>query len=256
MDKAKVHQLLILLISVIFIGISIVFGFIENSLNLLTTRGFHQDILYFLLIIPFIVLLLSFFKVIIGLTINNTFIIILIVLSSFLTGPLFTLLMLLFSLTIGYLAKILITPSRLHFAVKLSMILSILSIGLLLFLPVIDHYARYAPGNNHFTIAYSMLVIALVNDRYFAFKINGPLLRSNLRNFASTLFFAYLCYFLLGGTFQVDNQVIHFAHFQEIIENYPDLIFLALLLQVFLGKYTGLRLTEVARFRKILFKTR
>ena len=256
MDKARVNQVLILAVSAIFIAISIIFGFVEGSLDTLVSRGFSKDILYFLLIIPFVALLLSFFRMVIGFVINNTFITILIIISSFLTGPLFTLLMMIFSMITGYIIKILISPSRLHFAVKLSIILSVLSIGLLFFLPLIDQYARYSPGYNHFTIAYSMLVIALVNDRYFTFKMNSTLIRKNLINFASTLFFSYLCYFLLGGTFLFNSHLIYFSFFQEIIENYPDLIFLALFLQIWIGKYTGLRLMEVIRFRKILFKTR
>jgi hypothetical protein len=256
MDKAKLYQLLILLILTIFVIISLIFGFIESSFHILTSRGFHADTLYFLLIIPFIVLLISFFKVIIGLGISNSFIVILIVLSSFLTGPFFTLVMLLLSIFAGYFAKTLISGSRLHFAVKLSMILSFLSIGLLLVLPYIDQLARYAPGNGHFAIAYSMLVIALVNDRYFSFKLNGPQLRSNLLNLLSTLLFSFFCYFLLGGSFYVGNQMIVFPTLQELIYAYPDLVFFSFFLQILIGRYTGLRLTEALRFRKILFKGR
>lgn len=256
MDKAKLKLFLIWSLSIIFVAFSLYFGFIKTSLSSLNAYGYQSYSLYYLLMIPSIVLFLSFWKIILGFNVINTFIPILIILSSFLSGPLFTLIILLFSLLIGYLAKLTISDLRLHFAVKLSIILSILSLGLLFLLPYIEVFASTEPGNDHFIIAYAILVISLINDRYFAFKTSKTSTFTTIKNAIVTFLFSFLCYIFLGGIIQFGNFFLHFPYLQNAIQSNPDLIFIELILLILIGKYTGLRLTEFIRFRKLIFKNR
>ena len=256
MDKYQVKPILIWTFCLIFVITSLYFGFIKGSLGILEANGFQAENLYFLLIIPFIVLFLSFWKIILGFSVINTFVPILIILTCFITGPFFPLIILLFSLLLGYLAKLSINDLRLHYAVKLSIILTVLSIGLLLILPYVEKTTSYQPGNEHLIISYAILIISLINEHYFAFKVGKTNTVNIIKNALLTFLFSFICFFLLGGQIQYGTILIQFPYLRDAIVSYPDLIFLDLFLLILIGSYTGLRLTEMIRFRKLIFKNR
>lgn len=239
---------------VIFSVYIIYTGSISHSIDVLAGYAIDRQTLYLALILPFIGLFLAFFRIIIGLNISNTFVPITIILTSFVLSPLITFELLFLSLFLGYIGKYFINLFRLHFAVKVSFVIGILSIALILILPFFRNDSFFNNSNSHLLILYGILIISLINERYLTFKPSRSNIISDLKNIFNTIFFSMLVFFLLGGQFVADSQNFYFPWLRQLIEAYPESVFMALALTIIIGRYTGLRLTEIYRFRKLIFK--
>ncbi len=256
MDINKQRIWILTIISILAVIIIISLGTIGHSLDLLIKAGISKDILYLILVLPFIGLFLSFSRIMIGVNVQGASVPVITIISAFILGPLITFELLLIGLIFGYISKLSILDLRLHFAVKVSIILTILTIGLLFSLPIINLISPFPQALGASIIVFGILLIALFNDKYLTFKVTKNSIKKNFKNIVNTFIFSYISYFLLGGLFVINNSRIHFSYLQSFINQYPDSIFLALLLTIIIGSYSGLMLTELFRFRKLIFKSK
>lgn len=256
MDISKKRIWILGIISLIALITIVSLGTINHSLDLLISAGISEEILYLLLTLPIIGFFLAFSRIIIGINVQGASLPVLTIFSSFILGPLLTLEIFLIGIIFGYIAKFSILDLRLHFAVKVTLIMSFLSISFLFCLPIINTITPFEDSLGASIMVLGLLLVNLINDKYLNFKVTKTSIKSNMRTVVNTLIFAFISYFLLGGAFIVNNNSIHFSNLRNFISNYPDSVFIALILTVIIGSYTGLRVTEVFRFRKLIFKSK
>ncbi len=230
------------------------FSLLSQSLAVLMDAGISSEILYLTLILPFIGLFLAISRIIVGVNLPNTFVPLTIVLTSFIIGPAITFELMIISLVLGYLCKFLISEFRLHFAVKISVIISLLSIGLILAFPLLKQDQIFNSGNGHMVVIYGILIISLINEKYITFKLSKSNIVNDLKNSFNTFLFALFSYLILGGKLIINGQTYQLAHLKDFIQAFPESVFWALFLTIIIGRYTGLRLSEIIRFRKLIFK--
>lgn len=223
------------------------FGQISQAINTLHSSGIDQNSLFLLLITPFIALFISFCRIIIGINVPTILIPTILVFSLFIIGLNTTIFFLCLSIGLALLGKYLITEFHLHFSSKISIIFSFVSIGLVLALPLIKD-----PLSLTATAIYPILIISLVNEKQFSFKISRSSLISDFKSIIKIIIFSLLCFFLLGGAI----LSYQFPEFKQLITTYPESVLIAFLLNFVIGQYTGLRLTEIIRFRKLIFKSK
>lgn len=256
MDSSKKRILILSVISFLALVTIVSLGTINHSLDLLISAGISEEILYLLLTLPIIGFFFAFSRIIIGINIQGASLPVLTIFSSFILGPLLTLEIFLIGIVFGYIAKFSILDLRLHFAVKVSFIMSFLTISFLFCLPIINTITPFQNSLGASIMVIGLLLVNLINDKYLTFKISKTSMKSNFLTIINTLIFSFISYFLLGGAFIVNNNSIHFSNLRNFISEYPDSIFIALILTVIIGGYTGLRVTEIFRFRKLIFKSK
>lgn len=247
MENIDVKKIIFSVIFVVACLAIAIFGLIPNSLSQLAISGVDQNMLYLLLIIPFLALIVSVSRIIIGINVPTLLIPTILVCSLFAIGFDLTVIFLFISIALALLGKYLITEFHLHFSTKLSIIFSFVSIGLILILPLLK-----TPFLITTAAIYPILVISFVNEKQFSFKLTKSSLISDFKSIFKTIIFSVICFILLGGT--VFNY--QFSLFKDLITAFPDSILAAFLLNFLIGHYTGLRITEVIRFRKLIFKSK
>lgn len=125
----------------------------------------------------------------------------------------------------------------LHYYPKLSIVITGVTIVILMLIILsgLAHLGTFIKLN-----AFILIMIVGITEKYFIM-----LARKNISTILfisiESLIVAILCYFLVS-----------WGAFQELLFNYPYLILLLFPINYFIGKFTGLRLSEYLRFWNIL----
>ena len=249
----KIPKIVLSIIFLILCGLMAYFQVIHTTLDYLLASGFDNDTIYLTLTIPIITFLVSFARIIIGISINTIYIPIIIILTSLAIGLNITLIILVLCLVLAILAKYFINEFHFHFGSKISIIISIVTIGLIFALPLISSINKTISPQ---LLVYGALITSVINEKFFNYKINKNTITGDLKQILKTLLFCIFSYFLLGGTSQIGDLTINFSAFKNLILAFPEIILISLLINIFIGQYTGLRLDEVIRFRKLIFKNK
>ena len=247
MEKLELRKILLSSIFIIICILLSIFGQISAAIMALRSAGIDQNTLYLLLITPFIALFISFCRIIIGINVPTILIPTILIFSLFTIGLDISIVFLFLSIIIALIGKYLITEFHLHFNSKISIIFSFVSIGLILALPLLRNSLNITTA-----AIYPILIVCFINEKQFSFKISKNSLINDFKSVIKVTFFAILCFYLLGGT--VFN--LSFSGIRALILAFPESILLAFLINFLIGQYTGLRLTEVIRFRKLIFKAK
>lgn len=128
---------------------------------------------------------------------------------------------------------------RLLYLPKIALILLAVTFGILFLIPVIIGKEQKVESQAIF----AFVILALCTEQFAALLMErGP--QKTLLVTIETLFVASLVFF-----------AIHSLWLKSFILSYPMVVVIgAILANVFLGKWTGLRITEYVRFRDLIFK--
>jgi len=140
---------------------------------------------------------------------------------------------------IGFIVRSLLTKIRLLYLPKMALILLGIIIGILLLLPFMPYQ-----GDIQFPQAALSFIILIISAEQFAsFLIeHGP--RKTLGISLETLAMASLIFFLITWGW-LESLVLSYAIF---------VVLATILINLLLGKWTGLRFSEYIRFKDIIFK--
>jgi len=211
----------------------------------------EPDILIFLITLPLVITILSFAKYVMGF---KSFGIYVPVLLTFMFYELSRIDDQTFSITQGlkyglfitaivfissYISYKIIQPLALHYYSKLAIVTTNVTISLLLVLFLLDLIDK--EGILRVDI-FSLILIASISERFtnlLASKQTTTALMLSLQ----TILLGLICFFVIStGTIQ------------SAFLNYPWLILLTFPINYIIGKFTGLRLTEIFRFKDLLDK--
>lgn len=140
---------------------------------------------------------------------------------------------------IGFIIKSLLKNVRLLYLPKMALILTGIIIGALMLIPFIPHHNEIQFPE----AVFSFLILIISAEQFASFLVeHGP--RKTLGVILETLSIATVIFFL-----------ITWQWLRGFVLSYPVFILIAvILLNFFLGKWTGLRLSEYIRFKDIISK--
>ncbi len=214
------------------IGIS---NFMLAITNYLRSKGAPDWTLFLLLSIPLIATMISFARQFIGLATlgiytPTVFTIIFLLIGGF-TGSLTFIII----AAISILLQKFLNKVRIMYVPKVAMILMLTSMLILGILAV----CAYFGFNFLITIdIFPVILLLTMGERFISLKLERGLKSASLL-FAETIIVALVIYMILG-------------HTREAILAYPEIIFLMIPLNYLIGKWTGLRLSEILRFRELV----
>lgn len=226
---------------------------ISQITDLLRQNGLNDLIIYLILTIPIITLLISFTRIFIGVQIGTYLTSIIFILTALIIGIEITLLVVLISFGLGALFRYLLSQFHFHFASKTSFVLSFAIIGLLLLTPWLLSLPLLSYAESLHLVIYGILISSIQIEKYINFKITSTSVKQEFLSLIRTLIFTTIIFFILGGPIVSFGGKIEFSSIKNIIQIYPDIILVAFLLNIFVGLYTGLRVTEIIKFRKMIF---
>ena len=208
---------------------------LTTLVNYMVTRGVSSEMIILLLMLPVIITIVTFLKQVIGVTTFGLYTPSVITLSFVALGWKIGLALLCIILIAGYLMRALMSRYRLLYIPKIAIILTVTSIVLLLVLAVAATFGiTLAPDT-----VFILLIMTTLSEEFMSVKAEMGL-RSAIFAVGETVLVSIICF-----------SIVQWAVLTSFIFAYPEIIILTLVINIFLGRWTGLRLSEVVRFREI-----
>jgi len=208
----------------------------SNLTTYFVANGISQNVIYILLAVPFIVFVIAFLRQFVGISTFGVYAPLMLALSFLVLGLKFGFAVFLVVMLVSYLIRLFFERVELLYIPKVSLLLSVLSLSFFLVLGLAVHFK--SPVNLTLAI-FPMLVMATLSEKFLSAQSMAGI-RSALITAGETVIVA-----LLGYT------LVTWSWLEGTILSMPELILVPILGIIWLGRFTGLRLTEYFKFRTL-----
>lgn len=199
-------------------------------------KGVSTNTLVLLLLLPLVATLVSFLHYVVGLSGYGIFMPTMIAVAFLATGVFGGLLLFALILIVSLLSNLLLRKLKLHFWPARAIGLMLISIGTFVFM-VLSSFISWI-DISQISIFPILFMILLAED-----FTRTQLVKSD--NEAKRLTVGTIVLAVVGAV------MMNFAWIQNVALNYPDLVvLLVLVINLLVGNYTGIRWTEISRFKK------
>lgn len=209
-----------------------------NLFTLLTAGGkISPEMVYLVLLLPVIATAVAITRQVIGVKMLGAFAPI-IATYAFLgtglaNGVLIACIIFLATMLLRYSTKKL----RIHYLPKVAILLTCVCIITLILMPL----SIYIPIFSFTTVSSSAIILyILLSDTYLSSEIQNGYKKAG-KMYIETIIVAVVIY-----------EIISISGFKGFIETFPFIIFLFLIINIIVGKWKGLRLVEIYRFRSVI----
>lgn len=214
-----------------------ILNFISYFVNFMITQGIPSNTIVLLLMLPVIATIITFLKQVVGVTTFGLYTPSIITLSFLALGLKFGLIILILILVTGAILRKALEHVRLLHMPRIAIVFTISSLILLLMLTV----GTYLDISNLASIAvFPMLIMTTLAEKFVSAQSGKGVWAAILLMLETTLV-SLICYWI------VDSQFL-----QNLMLSYPEIILLLILVNLGLGRWTGLRFFEYIRFREVM----
>ncbi len=203
--------------------------------NYLLSHGVSGQTVILLLMLPVIATIFAFLKQVVGITTFGLYTPSIVALSFLALGWWIGLLFLIFIIVTGYATRSLMKRWRLLTIPKVAIILTVVSFTLLVLVAI---GTSFGLGFSRDTV-FILLILSTLAENFINLKTEEGWW-SAMFGISETVLGSLLCVFIVQWQF-----------LQSIVLAYPELILLTIFVNIFLGRWTGLRLIEYMRFREV-----
>lgn len=208
---------------------------LTSIVSFMLTRGIGSQTVILLLMLPVIATILAFLKQVIGITTFGLYTPSIIALSLLALGWWNGIVFLLFIIATGYATRAFMRRWRLLYIPKVAIIITVVSITLILLLSLGAFFGITFSRDTIFIL----LIMSTLSESFLNLKTEEGW-KAALFGIFETIAAALLCVW-----------VVQWPLLQSLVLAYPELILLTFLINVLLGRWTGLRLIEYFRFREV-----
>jgi hypothetical protein len=204
--------------------------------NTMLARGVPSQTVILLLVLPVIAMILTFLKQVIGITTLGLYTPAVIALSFLALGWPVGVLFLLLIVIAGYATRAMVRRLRLLYIPKVAIVLTVVSLTLLMLMGIGVLFTDFMFTRE---TVFILLIMSTLAESFLALKTEQGMMQA-VSGVGETVLAALICVF-----------IVQWNVFQSIILAYPELILLTVIIDVLLGKWTGLRLVEYFRFKEV-----
>jgi hypothetical protein len=208
---------------------------LSTLVNFMLAKGVPSQTVILLLVLPVIATILAFLKQVVGITTFGLYTPSIIALSFLALGWKLGVFFLLFIILTGYATRATMRRWRLLYIPKVAIILTVVSVTLLLLMGL----GTYVDIGFTRETVFILLIMSTLAESFLNMKTEQGL-KSAVWGVGETVAASLLCVF-----------IVQWGMFQSTILAYPELILLTIIINAFLGRWTGLRLVEFIRFREV-----
>jgi len=200
-------------------------------------RGVPINTIYLILVLPIIATLVAFSRQIIGFRALGIYTPSIIAVSFLSMGLQYGTIIFFLTLAIGTLGRLFARKVKISYLPRMAIMLTIVCLSVFIFFLV---GAKFPTAGIVGISIFPILIIILLTEEFISLEIERGLKSASLL-FIETLFLSVLCYLLASWNL-----------FREFILIYPETVIATLLINILIGRWTGLRLLEYYRFRKVI----
>ncbi len=209
---------------------------VDNPWSLYVLPIHFQNFIKVLLLIPLGALVVAVFRSVIGVPTFGTFAPILLALAFQEISLFFGLLCLVGIIFLGWVFRTVLDHLKILVIPRLSLIVTLVVMLVLVMVVVFYHLGQQ---RILFITLFPMIIMTWTIERYSVIQIEDGT-RAALRTALGTAIVAIAAYYLMG---------IHML--RVFLFAFPELLLVIMALLLILGRYTGIRLTEIVRFKEI-----
>lgn len=220
---------------------------LSTGINQAISNNIPSSLLSFLLLIPFILALIAFFKQCIGIETLNILQTLILILSFYILGIKYGTFILFLVIFLGIILRTLLQPRIQFYIPRVTLTLSFTSLAILLLLLIGSYFnitfgVDTSSSQRALLSTLPMLLIAFQADK-LSYKIFSNTGKKELIVLLATYLEVILAFYLARVEI-----------FRLVLLALPELVLLAFVIQYSISQYTGLRLVEIVRFRALLLQ--
>lgn len=217
------------------------FNFVSYGINYLINQGVSQDTLFLLLVLPIVATLIAFARQVVGVQAFGIYVPSIITLAFVITQLKYGLLIFLVLLATATLARIGMRYLRLLYLPRMAIVLTIVALAIFIMFAV----AAYFKQSGFLSISiFPILVMVILTEKFVEAQIEQGNKAAVILTI-ETLALAVISYL-----------IITWDTVATLILAYPEIIIgLTIIINIILGRFSGLRVLEYFRFRKLLKQT-
>ncbi|MBU1151892.1 hypothetical protein KJ632_03655, partial [Patescibacteria group bacterium] len=225
-------------------------NFMSYFLNDLVGQGIPDNTIALLLLLPVIATVVTFMKQVVGITTFGIYTPSIITLSFLIIGLPAGLLTLLAAIGVGALSRPILKKIRMLFIPKMAIIITFVSLVLFLILGLSTYLELF--DSEFLSLAiFPMLILSTLVEKFISVRTDKGLTSATIL-MIGTIVVSITAYFFAGGEINLIIGTIQMDFLKDVLITYPETIFVFLIINLILGKWTGLRLMEHIRFREVL----
>lgn len=211
-------------------------NFMSYTINFLINRGISTDNIYLMLILPIIATVIAFARQFLGIKTFGIYTPTIITLSFLATGLKYGLAIFLVILVVATIVRLILKKFRLLYLPRMAMVLTVVAFAILAM------FVAGALTSRTGIIGLSILpilVLIILVEKFIAIQMEkGP--RTAILLSSETILVSVACYYLAS-----------WSVFNTFVLAYPEVILLTFVVNILLGRWVGLRISEYIRFRAV-----
>lgn len=225
-------------------------NFMSYFVNYLIDSGIPANTVILILMLPVIATIVSFMKQIIGLTTFGVYTPSIITLTFWILGLKFGILTLIIIFLVGTGARYALKRFRLLYIPKMAVVLTVVALAILAMLIISIRLDLF--DAQFFSLAiFPMLILSTLTEKFVNIQ-SGKGFKKAIFLTLQTVIVSIIAYIVIGGEIDLFIMKLKFSALQRFMISYPEIILIIIFINVFLGRWTGLRLLEYVRFREVL----
>lgn len=209
-------------------------NFMTYIVNSMVNRGVPINTIYLILVLPIIATIVSVARQIIGVKAFGIYIATIITLAFIVTGLKYGLSILVVVLLTSILARLLMKKFKLLYLPRMAIVMTVM--GLVIF--AMFAIGAYTSKTGFIAISvFPILIITMLAEKFVEEQIKSGMKNAILLSIY-TLVISVASYFLVS-----------WDTFRTLLLSYPEIVLVTIVINVALGRFTGLRISEYLRFK-------
>ena len=200
-------------------------------------KGIPEETIIFLLMVPIIVTIIAFTRQIIGIRAFGIYTPLITAFAFLGTGLKYGIGLFIIVLIAGTIMRFLVKKLRLLYLPRIAIVLTIVGLSVLLSFAIMSAFGQ----NEFLNISIFPILIMIVLVEKFVGAQTSKSLQTAIMLSLETLILSLISYFILN-----------WEGLKQIILKYPWLILATIIINIILGRWTGLRIIELWRFRAVI----
>jgi len=225
-------------------------NFMSYFVNYMIDSGIPANTIILILLLPVIATIVAFMKQIVGITTFGVYTPTIITLTFWMLGIKFGLVTLILTLIIGTSVRYILKRFRLLYIPRMAIVLTTVALAIFALLIITINLNLF--NTQYFSLAiFPMLILSTLTEKFISVQTDKGFKRAFILTF-ETVFVAILAYIAIGGDFNIWILQFKWSALQNLLLSFPEIIIFIIFINIFLGRWTGLRLLEYVRFREVL----
>ncbi len=225
------------------------FNILSFFVDLLAEAGVPDNAIILILLLPLIATVIAFMKQVIGITTLGIYTPTIITLTFLILGLQFGIVVLFFIVAMGTLTHKVLRPLKLLYIPKMALVLIAVSLTIFLLLTTTVYLNLFDIESISFAI-FPVVIMGTLTEKFVSLRSEKGLSASMIM-MVETFFVSLVAYISAGGVVDLYFGEIKFNYLHDLILNVPEVMIIFVIINLYLGRWTGLRLTEYLQFRDV-----